>query len=89
MRDYAIHDLNGYQLVFGHYIYTVGPPVPIERVDVPVRLEKRLAGLLEDLAKHKRMSVSGCRISRRSTASITIATRVIVSSKSDHGALPP
>lgn len=60
LRDYAIRDLNGYQLVFGHYIYTVGPPVPIERVDVPVRLEKRLAALLEDLAEHKRMSLSGC-----------------------------
>ena len=36
------------------------PPIKIERVDVPVRLEKRLAGLLQDLAKHKRMSVSSC-----------------------------
>ena len=37
-----------------------GPPVPIERVDVPVRLEKRLAALLHDLAEHKRMSVNSC-----------------------------
>jgi hypothetical protein len=29
-------------------------------VDVPVRLEKRLAALLEDLARHKRMSLSSC-----------------------------
>jgi hypothetical protein len=29
-------------------------------VDVPVRLEKRLAALLHDLAEHKRMSVSSC-----------------------------
>jgi len=29
-------------------------------VDVPVRLEKRLAALLGDLAEHKRMSVNGC-----------------------------
>jgi hypothetical protein len=29
-------------------------------VDVPVRLEKRLAGLLQDLAKYKRMSVGSC-----------------------------
>ena len=28
--------------------------------DVPVRLEKRLAALLDDLAKHKRMSLSSC-----------------------------
>lgn len=60
LRDYVVRDLTGYQLSFGHYIYTVGPPIPIERVDVPVRLEKRLAALLEDLAKHKRMSLSSC-----------------------------
>jgi hypothetical protein len=41
-------------------VYNVGPAVEIERVDVPVRLEKRLAALLEDLAAHKRMSVSSC-----------------------------
>jgi hypothetical protein len=38
----------------------VGPQVEIERVDVPVRLEKRLAALLHDLADHKRMSLSSC-----------------------------
>lgn len=60
LRDYAVHDLYGYTLGFGHYIYTAGPPVVIERVDVPVRLEKRLAALLQDLAEHKRMSLSSC-----------------------------
>lgn len=60
LRDYTVRDLHGYQLGFGQYIYTVGEPVYIERVDVPVRLEKRLAALLYDLAKHKRMSVSSC-----------------------------
>jgi catechol 2,3-dioxygenase-like lactoylglutathione lyase family enzyme len=60
LRDYAVKDLNGYVLAFGHYIYNVGPKIKIERVDVPVRLEKRLAGLLKDLAEHKRMSVDGC-----------------------------
>jgi catechol 2,3-dioxygenase-like lactoylglutathione lyase family enzyme len=34
-----------------------GPPLPIGRVDVPARLEKRLAALLEDLAAYKQMSV--------------------------------
>ncbi|HLM66721.1 MAG TPA: VOC family protein [Longimicrobium sp.] len=58
LRDYRIRDLNGYALEFGHYIHDAGEPVPIERVDVPVRLEKRLAALLHDLAAHKRMSVS-------------------------------
>jgi len=37
-----------------------GPPLEIERVDVPVRLETRLAALLHDLAEHKRMSVGSC-----------------------------
>jgi catechol 2,3-dioxygenase-like lactoylglutathione lyase family enzyme len=60
IRDYTVRDLHGYHLSFGHAIFTLGPPIKIERVDVPVRLEKRLAELLEDLAKHKRMSVSSC-----------------------------
>ena len=60
IRDYAVKDLYGYRLVFGHPIYSVGPKIRIERVDVPVRLEKRLAGLLQDLAQHKRMSVGSC-----------------------------
>lgn len=60
LRDYMVRDLNGYQLGFGHDIYSVGEPIVIERVDVPVRLEKRLAALLQDLAKQKRMSLSSC-----------------------------
>lgn len=58
LRDYTVKDLHGYPLSFGHYIYNAGPAVEIERVDVPVRLEKRLAGLVQDLAAHKGMSVS-------------------------------
>lgn len=57
LRDYVVRDLHGYRLVFGHYIYSEGPRVFIERVPVPVRLEKRLAALLQDLAVHKRMTV--------------------------------
>jgi catechol 2,3-dioxygenase-like lactoylglutathione lyase family enzyme len=60
IRDYTVRDLNGYYLEFGHHLLNAGPPVKIERVDVPVRLEKRLAALLNDLAKHKRMSVDSC-----------------------------
>jgi catechol 2,3-dioxygenase-like lactoylglutathione lyase family enzyme len=59
LRDYAVRDLNGYRLTFGQYIYNFGPAIPIERVDVPVRLEKRLAALVNDLAEYKRLSVSG------------------------------
>ena len=61
LRDYAVRDLNGYTLTFGHRLTLAdGPPIVIERVDVPVRLEKRLAALLYDLAAHKRMSLSSC-----------------------------
>ena len=57
LRDYSVRDLDGYELTFGHYIYHVGEPIEIERVAVTVRLEKRLAALLYDLAEYKRMSV--------------------------------
>ena len=60
IRDFTIRDLNGYHLTFGHNIFNVGEPIEIERVAVPVRLERRLAALLADLAEHKRMTVSEC-----------------------------
>jgi hypothetical protein len=60
LRDYTVRDLHGYILSFGQYIYNVGPPIEIERVEVSVRLEKRLAALLHDLASHKRMSLTSC-----------------------------
>jgi catechol 2,3-dioxygenase-like lactoylglutathione lyase family enzyme len=60
IRDYTVRDLNGYYLVFGHHLLNAGPPIEIERVDVPVRLEQRLAALLQDLAQHKRMSLASC-----------------------------
>lgn len=60
LRDYAVRDLHGYNLRFGHRLYNAGPPLKIERVDVPLRLEKRLAALLYDLAEYKRMSLTSC-----------------------------
>jgi catechol 2,3-dioxygenase-like lactoylglutathione lyase family enzyme len=60
LRDYRIRDLDGYILGFGQHLFNAGPPIEIERVDVPVRLEKRLAALLTDLAAFKRMSLSSC-----------------------------
>ncbi len=59
-RDYKVRDLAGYVLTFGHHLLNVGPPIEIERVDVPVRLEKRIAALLYDLAEHKHMSLTSC-----------------------------
>ncbi|HYN80634.1 MAG TPA: VOC family protein [Gemmatimonadaceae bacterium] len=60
IRDYTVKDLHGYHLGFGHPLFNTGPPLKIERVEVPVRLEKRLAALLIDLAEYKRMSISSC-----------------------------
>jgi catechol 2,3-dioxygenase-like lactoylglutathione lyase family enzyme len=60
LREYTIRDLHGYALTFGQYVPSSVPPLQITRVDVPVRLEKRLAALLVDLAAHKRMSLSSC-----------------------------
>jgi len=60
LRDYSVRDLNGYYLSFGQHLFNAGEPIEIERVDVPVRLEKRLAALLKDLAEYKRMSLSSC-----------------------------
>jgi catechol 2,3-dioxygenase-like lactoylglutathione lyase family enzyme len=60
LRDYRIRDLHGYLLAFGQRLYNAGPPIEIERVDVAVRLEKRLAALLHDLAAHKRMTINSC-----------------------------
>ena len=36
------------------------PPIEIERADVPVRLEKRIAAVLQDLAAYKGMTTSSC-----------------------------
>ncbi len=62
LRDYTVRDSYGYQLSFGHRLCggADGPPLKIERVGVPVRLEKRLAALLHDLAEHKSMSLDSC-----------------------------
>lgn len=60
LRDYTVRDQDGYELVFGHRLPVTEPALEIERVDVPLRLEKRLAALLHDLAEHKQMSLSGC-----------------------------
>jgi catechol 2,3-dioxygenase-like lactoylglutathione lyase family enzyme len=60
LRDYTVRDLHGYRLTFGHRLLGAGPRLKIQRVDVPVRLEKRLAALLHDLAEHKHMNLNSC-----------------------------
>jgi catechol 2,3-dioxygenase-like lactoylglutathione lyase family enzyme len=59
-RAYEVQDLSGHRLSFGQRLPETEPKLEIERVDVPVRLERRLAAVLADLAGHKRMSVSEC-----------------------------
>lgn len=60
LRDYTVRDLDGYALTFGHRLPAREPPLEIERVDVPIRLESRLAAVLRDLAARKGISVSSC-----------------------------
>ena len=60
LRDYGVRDLHGYRLRFGHRLLNAGEPIVIERTDVSLRLEKRLAALLQDLAEYKRMSLTSC-----------------------------
>lgn len=60
LRDYSVRDTDGYVLTFGHRLPTREPPLEIERVDVPVRLERRLAAVLTDVAARKGMSVDAC-----------------------------
>ncbi len=60
LRDYTVADLDGNELTFGHYTPSKEPALEIERVDVPVRLERRLAALLAELARHKGMTIGNC-----------------------------
>lgn len=60
LRDYGVRDLHGYHLRFGHRLFNAGPKLKIDRVDVPLRLERRLAALLRDLAEYKHMSLTSC-----------------------------
>lgn len=46
------------EIDFASQVRQQGPPLPIERVDVPVRLEKRLAAVLRDLAELKHMDIN-------------------------------
>lgn len=57
MRVMRVRDPNQHILSFGHGIPCHEPKLPIQRVPVEVRLEKRLAALLTDLAAHKKMTI--------------------------------
>ena len=57
MREMRVRDPNQHMIRFGHGIPSREPKLPVERVNVEARIEKRLAGLLGDLAAHKKMTV--------------------------------
>src|ERR1041385_491320 len=57
MREMRVRDPNQHVIRFGHGIPSREPKLPIERVNVEARIEKRLAALLGDLAAHKKMTI--------------------------------
>jgi catechol 2,3-dioxygenase-like lactoylglutathione lyase family enzyme len=57
MREMRVRDPNEHVIRFGHGIPSREPKLPVERVRVEARIEKRLAGLLGDLAAHKKMTL--------------------------------
>jgi catechol 2,3-dioxygenase-like lactoylglutathione lyase family enzyme len=60
VRDYTVHDPDGNALTFGTWRPATEPAIPIERVAVPVRLERRIAAVLADLAAAKGMTIDSC-----------------------------
>jgi catechol 2,3-dioxygenase-like lactoylglutathione lyase family enzyme len=58
MRTYHVVDPDGNWLGFGQHLFTLGEPIQIERVDVPLRLERRMAAVLADLAEIKGQTIS-------------------------------
>jgi predicted enzyme related to lactoylglutathione lyase len=56
MREMLVRDPNQHVIRFGHGMPACEPKIPVERVDVSVRIEKRLAAVLEDLAAYKKMT---------------------------------
>jgi catechol 2,3-dioxygenase-like lactoylglutathione lyase family enzyme len=57
LRTYYAKDLDGNWIGFGQHVFTLGDKIEIQRVDVPVRLEKRMARVLAELAEIKRQTI--------------------------------
>jgi uncharacterized glyoxalase superfamily protein PhnB len=57
VREIQVRDPNEHVIRFGHGIPMSEPKMQIERVPLETRIEKRLAALLQDLARHKKMTV--------------------------------
>jgi uncharacterized glyoxalase superfamily protein PhnB len=58
LREYELRDPYGHTLRFGQHVPARTPPLKIDRVDVPVRLERRLAAVLAALAAEQGTTVS-------------------------------
>jgi predicted enzyme related to lactoylglutathione lyase len=56
-REIHVRDPNEHVIRFSQGIPAREPKLEIERVPVQMRIEKRLAGLMGDLARHKNMTV--------------------------------
>ena len=57
VREMHVRDPNQHVIRFGHGIPMHEPKMEIERVPFETRIEKRLASLMTDLARHKNMTV--------------------------------
>jgi catechol 2,3-dioxygenase-like lactoylglutathione lyase family enzyme len=57
MREIHVRDPNGHVIRFGQGIPAREPKLEIERVPVTARIEKRLVALIEDVARHKDMTL--------------------------------
>jgi catechol 2,3-dioxygenase-like lactoylglutathione lyase family enzyme len=57
MREMHVRDPNGHVIRFGQGIPSRDPKLEIERVPLAARIEKRLAHLIEDIARHKDMTL--------------------------------
>jgi uncharacterized glyoxalase superfamily protein PhnB len=57
-RELLTEDPDGHVIRFTHSIPVREPKLPVERVPLEARLEKRLAALLHDLAEHKGLSLT-------------------------------
>jgi catechol 2,3-dioxygenase-like lactoylglutathione lyase family enzyme len=56
-REIHVRDPNQHVIRFSQGIPAREPKLPIKRISVKTRVEKRLAALMQDLAQHKKMSL--------------------------------
>src|SRR6185503_20717148 len=57
MREIHVRDPNGHVIRFGHGIPAREPKMEIERVPLEARIEKRLAAVIEDVARRNNVTL--------------------------------